>query len=236
MMEGDFGLDVGKLFTVFQAVIFGATSVGRIFAFMPDVGKAQQSSKDYLTLVQRQPPIDVDSTAGKVLDKAKTTGYLKFNNVHFRYPTRPHIPVLKGITLEVKPGQFVALVGPSGCGKSTTIQLIERFYDAADGSITLDGEDIRSLTVTSYREAIGLVSQEPNLFDMTVWDNICLGLMERPSMERVIAAATKANIHEFIETLPQKYETKLGPYGGQLSGGQKQRLAIARALIKDPKM
>ncbi|KAJ9068181.1 multidrug-resistance transporter mdr2 [Entomophthora muscae] len=166
-------------------------------------------------------------------------GLIEFTDVHFHYPTRPNTMCLKGINFQVRPGQYIALVGPSGCGKSTTIGLIERFYDISNGSITIDGANISDLHLPSYRDHIALVGQEPALFNISIKDNILLGSRsygEAPSMEDVIAAAKSANIHDFIISLPNGYDTLAGGKGMQMSGGQKQRIAIARALIRNPKV
>ncbi|KAI8896054.1 ATP-binding cassette transporter ABC4 [Globomyces pollinis-pini] len=223
-----------EFFTVFVAIVFGSQSIGRVFSFMPDLAKAKESGESIIKLLDRKPRIDSDSTEGKKIENIE--GLLKFNNVKFSYPTRPDIQVLKGLEFEVKPGQFAALVGPSGCGKSTTIGLIERFYDISAGKITIDGNDISSLNVRDYRHAVGLVSQEPNLFDMTIKENIAFGLDYIPSQEEIEEACKSANIHDFIMSQPDQYLTRVGIKGGQLSGGQKQRIAIARALIKKPKI
>ncbi|CAF3529729.1 unnamed protein product [Rotaria sp. Silwood1] len=132
-------------------------------------------------------------------------------------------------------GQRVALIGESGCGKSTVIQLLERFYDPIQGRIYLDGVDIRQLNIQWLRSCLGLVSQEPILFDLTIAQNIAYG-RENTSIEDIIDAATKANIHDFIQQLPQGYETKVGMKGGHLSGGEKQRIALARVLLRQPKI
>lgn len=125
------------------------------------------------------------------------------NEVSFTYPARPDAPVLNGMNLSVKPGQTLALVGPSGCGKSTVVQLIERFYDPSKGGLKLEGVDLRDLNISWLRSQIGIVSQEPILFDGTIADNIRYGaLFKEVSDEEVIAAAKSANIHKFIETLP----------------------------------
>ncbi|CAF3835021.1 unnamed protein product, partial [Rotaria sp. Silwood1] len=131
--------------------------------------------------------------------------------------------------------QRVALVGASGCGKSTIIQLLERFYDVTNGRLLLDGIDIRKLNLHCVRSHFGLVSQEPILFDLTIAENIAYGL-ENVSMEHISNAARKANIHQFIEQLPQGYQTKVGLKGSFLSGGEKQRIAIARVLLRRPKV
>ena len=132
-------------------------------------------------------------------------------------------------------GQTLALVGPSGCGKSTVIQLLQRFYDPNAGQILIDGRDMRDYNLKWLREQIGIVSQEPNLFATTIAENIRYG-REGVTREEIEAAAKAANAHDFITSLPDKYETLVGSRGTQMSGGQKQRIAIARALVRDPKI
>ena len=140
-----------------------------------------------------------------------------------------------GLNLTIEVGKTYALVGPSGCGKSTVIQLLQRFYDPDAGEICLGGKDIRSLNIKWLRQHIGIVSQEPVLFDTTIAENIKFG-KEGATMEEVKKAAMNANAHDFITQLPDGYDTLVGERGTQLSGGQKQRVAIARALIRDPKI
>jgi ATP-binding cassette subfamily B (MDR/TAP) protein 1 len=155
------------------------------------------------------------------------------------YPMRPHQKVLQGLTFDALPGSYVALVGASGCGKSTTIQLIERFYDPLTGSITLDGVPISDLNLNSYRSQVALVSQEPTLYAGSVRFNILLGANkpeEEVTQAELEQACRQANILEFIESLPDGFDTAVGGKGAQLSGGQKQRIAIARALIRNPKV
>jgi ATP-binding cassette, subfamily B (MDR/TAP), member 1 len=156
--------------------------------------------------------------------------------VHFRYPTRPEQPVLRGLNLSVSPGQYIALVGPSGCGKSTTIALLERFYDPLTGGIFVDGKEISSLNVNSYRAHLALVSQEPTLYQGTIKENILLGAAHEVTDDAIEAACRDANIYDFILSLPDGFQTVVGSKGTLLSGGQKQRVAIARALIRDPKI
>jgi ABC-type multidrug transport system fused ATPase/permease subunit len=145
--------------------------------------------------------------------------------------------VLKGLNLKVEQGQTIALVGSSGCGKSTTVQLLERFYDSLEGKVHLDGADITSLNVAWLRTQMGIVSQEPVLFDYSIRENIAYGDNSREvPMHEIIEAAKQANIHSFIESLPNGYDTPVGDKGTQLSGGQKQRVAIARALLRNPKI
>uniref|UniRef100_A0A8C1Z8Q6 ABC-type xenobiotic transporter n=1 Tax=Cyprinus carpio TaxID=7962 RepID=A0A8C1Z8Q6_CYPCA len=162
---------------------------------------------------------------------------IEFRDVQFSYPTRQNVKVLQGLNVSVCQGQTLALVGSSGCGKSTTIQLLERFYDPAAGQVFVDGNDSRSLNLAWLRTQMGLVSQEPILFDCTIAENIQYGDNSRVvSQEEIEEAAKKANIHNFILGLPEKYNTRVGDKGAQLSGGQKQRIAIARALVRNPKL
>ena len=143
--------------------------------------------------------------------------------------------MLVDINFTAKVGQTVALVGPSGCGKSTVIQLLQRFYDPAQGQVLIDGRDAREYNLKWLREQMGIVSQEPNLFATTIAENIRYG-REGVTQEEIEAAAKAANAHNFIMSLPDKYETLVGSRGTQMSGGQKQRIAIARALVRDPKI
>ncbi|CAF4068363.1 unnamed protein product, partial [Rotaria sordida] len=187
----------------------------------------------FFDLFDRIPTIDNTSTEGQELVDFR--GEIKFDQVKFIYPSRPTSIILNKFQLNIKPSQRVALVGASGCGKSTIIQLLERFYDVTSGQLFLDGIDIRQLNLQWVRSHFGLVSQEPILFDLTIAENIAYGL-ENVSMEDIINAARKANIHQFIEQLPQGYETKVGLKGSFLSGGEKQRIAIARVLLRRPKV
>ncbi|NWZ62791.1 MDR1 protein, partial [Acrocephalus arundinaceus] len=162
-------------------------------------------------------------------------GNVEFKNVYFNYPSRPDVEILKGLNLKINSGQTVALVGGSGCGKSTTVQLIQRFYDPKEGMVTIDGQDIRTLNVRYLREVIGVVNQEPVLFATTIAENIRYG-REDVTMEEIEKATKEANAYDFIMKLPNKFETVVGERGAQLSGGQKQRIAIARALVRNPKI
>ncbi|CAF4034340.1 unnamed protein product [Rotaria sp. Silwood2] len=187
----------------------------------------------FFDLFDRIPTIDNTSTEGQELVDFR--GEIKFDQVKFIYPARPTSVILNKFQLNIKPSQRVALVGVSGCGKSTIIQLLERFYDVTSGQILLDGINIRQLNLQCLRSHVGLVGQEPILFDLTIAENIAYGLENVP-MEDIINAARKANIHQFIEQLPQGYETNVGFKGSYLSGGEKQRIAIARALLRRPKV
>jgi len=153
----------------------------------------------------------------------------------FYYPSQPSIKVLKKMNLKIQQGESIAFVGPSGCGKSTVIQLIQRFYDLDNGILMLDQDDITNINVEFVRSKLGMVSQEPILFNCSIGDNIKYGDNSREvTMHEVIDAAKKANIHNFIVKLPQGYDTNVGGKGSQLSGGQKQRIAIPRSLVRNP--
>lgn len=234
IQEGEMEFD--DVFLVFSAVVFGAMGVGNASAFAPDAGKAQISAARIFQIIESEPDIDYTKKEGKKLQtsyKAEIT----FNEVMFRYPNRKAVKVLQGLTFSVSPGQTLALVGSSGCGKSTSVQLIERFYDCEYGRVALDNQDIRDLNLQWLREQIGIVSQEPTLFDSSIAENIAYGDNTRTaSMDEIMTAARGANIHSFIAALPDGYNTNVGAKGTQLSGGQKQRIAIARALLRKPKV
>ncbi|XP_027395695.1 multidrug resistance protein 1 isoform X2 [Bos indicus x Bos taurus] len=218
---------------VFSAIVFGAMAVGQVSSFAPDYAKAKASAAHVINIIEKIPLIDSYSTEG--LKPSTVEGNVAFNDVVFNYPTRPDIPVLRGLSLEVKKGQTLALVGNSCCGKGTVIQLLERFYDPLAGTVLIDGKEIKQLNVQWLRAHMGIVSQEPILFDCSIGENIAYGDNSRVvSQEEIERAAKEANIHPFIEMLPDKYNTRVGDKGTQLSGGQKQRIAIARALVRQP--
>ena len=169
----------------------------------------------------------------KTLDKVR--GEITFEDVHFSYPVRPDIQVLKGLSFTAKPKQTVALVGESGCGKSTVVSLLERLYKQSSGSVKVDGVPIEELEIGWLRSQMGLVGQEPVLFAASIYENICYGRLDA-TREEIERAAMEANAHNFITSFPQGYDTEVGEKGVTLSGGQKQRIAIARALVRNPKI
>ena len=163
----------------------------------------------------------------------KLSGKIEFKDVSFHYdPAKGN--TIEGFSLDIQPGQKIALVGPSGSGKSSITNLLLRFYDITQGTIKVDGKDIRKLKLNSYRENIGIVLQEPFLFSGTIRDNIAYAVKRPVSEEELTAAAEMANVEEFVQNLPDSYDTVIGENGASLSGGQKQRLAIARAVLKNP--
>ncbi|TCD66039.1 GTPase-activating protein [Steccherinum ochraceum] len=226
-------------FVALMSTTFGAMQAGNVFRFVPDMSSAKGAASDILTLLDSVPSIDAESKEGFVPPPGTVEGRIRFEDIHFRYPTRPGVPVLRGLNLTVEKGTYVALVGQSGCGKSTAIQLIERFYDPLMGNIYLDDHPISELNVNEYRKHVALVSQEPTLYSGTIRFNILLGAT-KPTTEvtqkEIDDACRNANILDFIESLPQGFDTEVGGKGSQLSGGQKQRIAIARALLRNPKV
>ena len=177
------------------------------------------------------PEVIKNAPDAKTLPKVK--GDVRFNDVSFAYNENEE--VLSHVSFEVKPGEMIAFVGPSGAGKSTVASLLPRFYDATNGSITIDGQDIRKVTLDSLREQVGIVPQETVLFNGSVYDNILYGRLDA-TREEVEAAAKAANAHDFIMQLPNGYETMLGDRGMNISGGQRQRISIARAILKNPQI
>ncbi|GBP59391.1 Multidrug resistance protein 1 [Eumeta japonica] len=218
-----------------QALLMGSGSAAEAFAFAPNFQKGINAAGRIIMILNRKSKIlDPDQP---VIENFRGTGEAKMQSVQFSYPTRPAVEVLKGLDLEIPKGQTVALVGSSGCGKSTVIQLLERFYDADAGLVALDGASVAQLRLAELRRGLGLVQQEPVLFDRTIGENIAYGDNSRtPAQDEIIEAARQANIHNFVMSLPMGYDTNIGSKGTQLSGGQKQRVAIARALVRKPQI
>ncbi|XP_016958561.2 multidrug resistance protein homolog 49 [Drosophila biarmipes] len=221
------------LVIVLFTVIVGAQNLGFASLHVEAIAVATAAGQSLFNIIDRPSQVDPMDEMGSRPEK--TTGHIRFEGIRFRYPARPDVEILKGLTVDVLPGQTVAFVGASGCGKSTLIQLVQRFYDPEAGSVKLDGRDLRTLNVGWLRSQIGVVGQEPVLFATTIGENIRYG---RPlaSQADIEKAARAANCHDFITRLPKGYDTQVGEKGAQISGGQKQRIAIARALVRQPQV
>ncbi|KAL5768743.1 hypothetical protein ACOSQ2_015526 [Xanthoceras sorbifolium] len=228
MYKGENG---GRIYAAGISFILAGLSLGTAVPEVKYITEASVAATRIFERMDRNPEIDGEESKGLVLDKIE--GHIEFDNVKFTYPSRPDSIVLKDFNLKVEAGKRVALVGASGSGKSTAIALVQRFYDADDGTVKIDGVDIRRLQLKWMRQKMGLVSQEHALFGTSIKDNIMFGKLDA-TMDEVIAASMAANAHNFIRQLPHGYETKVGERGSLLSGGQKQRIAIARAIIKNP--
>ncbi|KAI6166370.1 P-loop containing nucleoside triphosphate hydrolase protein [Pisolithus thermaeus] len=228
-----------NFFTTLMVVTFGVMQAGSVFAWVPDISSACGAGTAIIKLLESIPESEDEGSERKTFEGRNVEGRIRLENVHFCYPTRPTVPVLRGLNLTVAPGTYVALVGASGCGKSTVIQLIERFYDPSVGQIFLDSQPIKGRNLQEYRKQIALVSQEPTLYSGTIRLNILLGAtrpMSEVTQEEIETVCRDANIFDFIQSLPNGFDTEVGGKGSQLSGGQKQRIAIARALLRDPKV
>ncbi|XP_059216355.1 multidrug resistance protein homolog 65 [Stomoxys calcitrans] len=225
---------------VSETLLYGSMMLAQSLAFAPAFTAALVASYRIFQILDRKPKITnsvmpAKNTFAKQLNLFEG---VRYRDIEFRYPSRLDVKVLNGLNLEVLFGKTVALVGNSGCGKSTCIQLLQRFYDPDNGSIHINNDDIQAdLSLDNLRSKIGTVSQEPSLFERSIAENIAYGDNSRDvTMSEIIAAAKSANAHSFIMGLPNGYDTKMGGRGTQLSGGQKQRIAIARALVRNPKV
>jgi ATP-binding cassette subfamily B protein len=207
-----------------------ATSIGALSEVWGEVQLAAGATERLVEILQVEPDIKAPENPKPLPQPAK--GSIRFDDITFQYPTRPDISALAGFSLEVTPGETVALVGASGAGKSTVFQLLSRFYDPQQGTISIDGIGLADMAPQSVRGALSVVPQETVVFAKTVMDNIRFGRPEA-SAEEVIQAAKAAQADEFITRLPEGYETELGERGVTLSGGQRQRIAIARALLRN---
>ncbi|QPC78078.1 hypothetical protein HYE68_008830 [Fusarium pseudograminearum] len=234
--------NIGKVFTVLFSVVIAASTISTIAPHFVVFGRAASAAAELFTLVDRESEINPFDESGDKIEAP--IGVINLQSIEFAYPTRPNTRVLQEFTLNIPAGKVTALVGPSGSGKSTIIGLLESWYNPNAGSITLDGKDIKELNLSWLRTNVRLVQQEPVLFNGTIFENIVNGLVGTPwqnssreeQMTKVQKAATTAFAHEFIKTLPNGYDTRIGERGGLLSGGQKQRIAIARSIISDPKI
>lgn len=222
-----------QLLGIVIALSTASMLAGPSLVLMSQYPAARQALSRLYGIIYASTELSVISEEGQ---KPEINGNIIFKDINFSYPTRQKVQVLNKLNLHFEAGKTTALVGNSGCGKSTIISLLERFYMPTGGEIIIDGVDINSINVRYLRSQMGLVSQEPVLFDLSVKENILYGITEPVSDDCIMKAAKIANIHEFIMKLPQAYDTMVGERGSKLSGGQKQRIAIARAVLRDPKI
>lgn len=229
--SGEFGLS--DLFTFILYTTFIGASISGMGDLYAQINKTIGASERIFEILEETPEVTLAESEKPLHQSVK--GDISYQDVHFSYPSRKDLPVLKGLSFEVKAGEKIALVGYSGAGKSTIIQLLMRFYDYDKGQISIDGVPITSYGISELRKNIAIVPQEVMLFGGTIYENISYG---RPSASRaeIYEAAKKAHATEFIDTFPEKFETIVGERGIKLSGGQRQRIAIARAVLKDPKI
>ncbi|XP_019444312.1 PREDICTED: ABC transporter B family member 1-like [Lupinus angustifolius] len=222
--------DFSKTIRVFMVLMVSANGAAETLTLAPDFIKGGRAMRSVFEFLDRRTEIEPDDPdATPVPDRLR--GEVELKHVDFSYPTRPDMPVFHDLSLRARAGKTLALVGPSGCGKSSIIALIQRFYDPTSGRVLIDGKDIRRYNLKSLRRHISVVPQEPCLFATTIYENIAYGHDSATEAE-IIEAATLANAHKFISSLPDGYKTFVGERGVQLSGGQKQRIAVARAFVR----
>jgi ABC-type multidrug transport system fused ATPase/permease subunit len=231
LLVADGQLTAGQLTSFLVYTLFVGFSLGALADLWADFMKALGAAERVFELLDRTPAMPL--SGGERLSHVE--GRVSFDRVSFAYPTRPQVPVLTELSLEIARGERVALVGPSGSGKSTIAALLSRFYDPQEGEVRLDGVPLARLDPEWLRRQIGSVAQEPLLFSASVAENIRYGRPDAGQAE-LEAAARAANAHDFVRAFPEGYDTLVGERGVQLSGGQKQRVAIARALLKDPRI
>eukprot|EP00178_Gracilaria_changii_P000812 TRINITY_DN1103_c0_g2_i1.p1 TRINITY_DN1103_c0_g2~~TRINITY_DN1103_c0_g2_i1.p1 ORF type:complete len:1314 (+),score=235.26 TRINITY_DN1103_c0_g2_i1:425-4366(+) len=229
--------DFAELMKAVTGLLFGGLMLGNLSSTMPDWGKSKIAATRIFRLLDRESTID---PTVEVDFRKDINGDVRLEKAYFEYPTRPNVAVLRGMSVEVKAGQTLALVGASGSGKSTVVSLVERFYDVRSGSLLIDDSNIVEYDVKWVRKHLGLVAQEPDLFNRSVRDNIAYGLDHVDGTpvtdEMIIEAAKAANAHSFITELEDGYDTVVGARGSKLSGGQRQRVAIARAIVRQPRI
>jgi len=224
----------GDVLTVFFSVVSGVMSLGQLAPSFKAFQLAKQTAYKVFNVIERTPLIDYENRHGAEI--VEMQGNIKFENVTFNYPANPDKVVLNGLNLKIEAHKKTALVGESGSGKSTVVQLIERFYDAKSGSVTLDRKDLKSLKLSWLRKNISYVGQEPVLFSATIRENLSMARDDEVTEEEMIDALKKANAYDFILGLKDGLDTYVGISGTQISGGQKQRIAIARAILRNSKI
>ncbi|XP_042024698.1 ABC transporter B family member 19-like [Salvia splendens] len=229
--KGD--LSGGSAIACFFGVNVGGRGLALALSYFAQFSQGTVAASRVFEVIERVPEIDPYGSEGRTPSSMR--GRIEFRGVSFAYPSRPTVPILQALDLVIPPSKTLALVGASGGGKSTVFALIERFYDPTQGFINIDGYDLRTLQVKWLRNQIGMVGQEPVLFATTILENVMIG-KENATKKEAFAACVAANAHSFISGLPHGYDTEVGDRGTQLSGGQKQRIALARAMIKDPRI
>ncbi|KAJ5216649.1 uncharacterized protein N7498_003056 [Penicillium cinerascens] len=225
--------NVQQFFICFIAIVWGAQAAGTIFSFAPDIAGAKEAAARLDTLLSRQPTIDAFTAEGDAV--GDMTGDLVVEQVDFNFTSRPDCQILHQVSFSAPSGNFVALVGASGSGKTTVLNLIERFYDVVGGYITVDNKDIRQYRLSALRKRMAMVEQDSTLVGGNIRDCI-LGDTEDISDEEIMTACQDANIHDFVLSLPDGLRTDVGARGSRVSGGQKQRIALAKALLRNPKI
>ncbi|MAD20250.1 MAG: hypothetical protein CMJ52_08725, partial [Planctomycetaceae bacterium] len=234
-------MDGTGIFVALICISQGAQALGAVSRAFDQFSQARKAIKAAVDIVKRRPEINWEDESKGLKPDGGMRGHIRLEGVRFSYPSRPEMKVCENLSLDLPPGTTVALAGESGCGKSTITQLLQRFYDPNEGRVTVDGHDLKDLNVRWLRQHIAVVAQEPKLFSGTIGENIALGAVsagktESVSQEEIVQAAKMANAHGFITEFQSGYDTEVGFGGSQLSGGQKQRIAIARALIKRPRI
>lgn len=234
-LVGEGMITAGELVEFILYTVFIAGSIAGLGTIYAQIQAAIGASERVLEIIHEESEADLRAAGKKMLRPPRMQGEIRFEQVSFRYPTRPEVAVIKNLNLEISAGEKVALVGASGAGKSTIIQLLLRFYPISEGTLRLDGKNANDYDLLEYRSHIGMVPQEVILFGGTIRENIAYGNPEATEVQ-IREAAQKANALNFIETFPDKLDTMVGERGVKLSGGQRQRIAIARAILKDPEI
>ncbi|TVY82955.1 Leptomycin B resistance protein pmd1 [Lachnellula suecica] len=234
LAEGEYSTT--QFFVIFIGVLFAGQAAAQFFSYSTNITQARSAANYLLWLRSRKPEMqETDENSSNAPPDFGKGGEISISSMTFEYP-RTQTLVLKNISLEIAPGTFAAFVGPCGCGKSTIINLLERFYDPSSGSIKFASNAIKNYSPRLYRRNISLVQQEPTLYSGSISENVALGIEGTATEQQIITACRQANALEFIDSLPEGLQTVCGVGGGQFSGGQKQRIAIARALIRNPRV